>query len=62
MLLLFTDGLVERRRQTIDQALATFLDIASHSAADASRMADLLLARATSDTGDDACLITVRIR
>ncbi len=61
MLLLFTDGLVERRQQTIDQALAAFLDVASHPGPDASQLADLLLARATSDTGDDACLITVRI-
>jgi PAS domain-containing protein len=61
-LVLFTDGLIERRTQTIDEALDAFLAVASQPAADASRTADLLLARASSDTGDDACLITAHIR
>jgi PAS domain-containing protein len=61
-LLMFTDGLIERRDQPIDEALATLLQIASRPVGDIGDYADLLLAEATSDTGDDACLVAVRIR
>jgi PAS domain-containing protein len=61
-LLMFTDGLIERRDEPIDEALATLLQIASRPIGDIGDYADLLLAEAASDTGDDACLVAVRIR
>jgi len=61
-LLMFTDGLIERRDEPIDDALATLLQVASRPVGDIGDYADFLLAEAASDTGDDACLVAVRIR
>jgi hypothetical protein len=61
MLLLFTDGLIERRGQSITDSLADFVAATVPAAADADAQADRMLASALSDTGDDACLVTVRI-
>ena len=61
-LLMFTDGLIERRDEPIDEALATLLQVASRPVGDIGDYADFLLPEAASDTGDDACLVAVRIR
>jgi hypothetical protein len=61
-LLLFTDGLVERRDQPIDEALAFLLRAASRPIGRIADYADHLLNHATSDTGDDACLVAVQVR
>jgi len=61
-LLMFTDGLIERRDEPIDDALAKLLRFASHPVGDIGDYADHLLAKAASNTGDDACLVAVRIR
>ena len=61
-LLMFTDGLIERRDETIDEALATLLQAASRPVGDIGDYADFLLGEAASNTGDDACLVAVRIR
>jgi serine phosphatase RsbU (regulator of sigma subunit) len=70
-LLLFTDGLIERRGESIEDVLSEFVATvtASHSASTpdggeltAAARADQVLANAVSDTGDDACLVVVRIR
>ena len=70
-LLLFTDGLIERRDASIVDVLGDFV---THVAPDPERSdpdrpeptaaahADRILASAASDTGDDACLVAVRIR
>jgi serine phosphatase RsbU (regulator of sigma subunit) len=60
-LLLFTDGLIERRADSISDALREFTAAAVPVGADASAHADRILASAISDTGDDACLVAVRI-
>lgn len=60
-LLLFTDGLIERRADSISDALREFTAAAVPAGADASAHADRILASAISDTGDDACLVVVRI-
>jgi len=64
MLVFFTDGLIERRGESIGDALGQFVGAAGSTSgpdttADVS--ADRLLASAASDTDDDACLVTVRI-
>jgi PAS domain-containing protein len=61
-LLLFTDGLIERRDQPIDDAIAALLRAASRPVGDIGGYADHLLHGAASNTGDDACLVAVRVR
>jgi hypothetical protein len=60
-LLLFTDGLVERRADSISDALREFTAAAVPAGPDAASHADRILDNATSDTDDDACLVAVRI-
>jgi serine phosphatase RsbU (regulator of sigma subunit) len=60
-LLLFTDGLIERRADSISDALREFTAAAVPAAPDVSAHADRILNHAVSDTGDDACLVAVRI-
>jgi len=65
-LVLFTDGLIERRDESISDGLSGFAATAGavcgpRGAASADMCADRLLASATSDTDDDACLVAVRI-
>jgi PAS domain-containing protein len=62
LLLLFTDGLVERRDKGIDDALAALLETASRPAGTISEYADHLLSHGGGNTGDDACLVAVRVR
>jgi serine phosphatase RsbU (regulator of sigma subunit)/PAS domain-containing protein len=61
-LLLFTDGLVERRDTAIDDAMGALIELASRPVPDVEAFADLLLASTASDTGDDACLVAVHVR
>jgi serine phosphatase RsbU (regulator of sigma subunit) len=66
-MLLFTDGMIERRDTPITDALAQFAQRSvqpyqSGPQPSAARLADHVLAHAASDTGDDACLVAVRIR
>jgi hypothetical protein len=60
-LLLFTDGLIERRADSISDALSEFTAAAVPAGPDVSAHADRILNNAISDTGDDACLVAVRI-
>jgi PAS domain-containing protein len=60
-LLLFTDGLIERRADSISDALREFTAAAVPAGPDAASHADRVLRGATSDTGDDACLVAIRI-
>jgi serine phosphatase RsbU (regulator of sigma subunit) len=60
-LLLFTDGLIERRADSISDALREFTAAAVPAGPDVSAHADRILNHALSDTGDDACLVAVRI-
>ncbi len=63
-LLMYTDGLIERRAESIGDALGEFVAAASiQPGADstAAAHADRLIADTVSDTDDDACLVAVRI-
>ena len=67
-LLLFTDGLIERRGESIDDVLGEFVATLIPAAPTAGGLeltaaaqADQVLASTVSDTGDDACLVVVRI-
>lgn len=60
-LLLYTDGLIERRAASITDALAEFAAAAVPAGPDVDSHAARILASAASDTGDDACLLAIRI-
>ena len=60
-LLYYTDGLIERRAASISDALAEFAAAAVPAGPDLDALASRILASAVSDTGDDACLLAVRI-
>jgi len=64
ILLLFTDGLIERRDKPIDDALDILMQIASKAAGapgDIGSFADRVVAEASSNTDDDACLVAIRV-
>jgi serine phosphatase RsbU (regulator of sigma subunit) len=64
-LLLFTDGLIEQRGESIVDVLKEFvatLGMPHGQELTAAAQADQILANAVSDTEDDACLVAVRIR
>ena len=64
-LLLFTDGLIERRGESIVDVLDEFVTTVApypEGPEPAAAQADRILATAVSDTDDDACLVAVRIR
>jgi hypothetical protein len=60
-LLFYTDGLIERRAASISDALADLADAAIPGGPDAEAHASRIVAGAASDTGDDACLVVVRV-
>jgi serine phosphatase RsbU (regulator of sigma subunit) len=61
-LLFYTDGIIERRADSISDALAEFAAAAAPVGPDLDRHVAGILAGAVSDTGDDACLLAVRVR
>ena len=61
-LLLYTDGLVERRSSDLDEMTLRLEDLATElSAAPLPALCDELLARSRSDTSDDIALLAVRL-
>jgi serine phosphatase RsbU (regulator of sigma subunit) len=61
-LLFYTDGLIERRAVPISDGLVDFAAAATPVDPDLEVHVARILAGAASDTGDDACLMAVRIR
>jgi serine phosphatase RsbU (regulator of sigma subunit) len=61
-LLFYTDGLIERRTAPISEALVELALAAVPVDPDLNDHIDRILASAASDTGDDACLLAVRVR
>ncbi len=62
VLLLFTDGLIERRDQPIDDAIRSLLTIASRPVSDVSSYADDVVSATSANTDDDACLVAIHVR
>jgi len=60
-LLFFTDGLIERRAASISDVLAELAVTAQPGGPDAEAHASRIVAGAASDTGDDACLVVIRV-
>jgi serine phosphatase RsbU (regulator of sigma subunit) len=61
-LLFYTDGLIERRAACISDGVAEFAAAAAPAAPDLDTHVARILASAASDTGDDACLLAIRVR
>jgi serine phosphatase RsbU (regulator of sigma subunit) len=61
-LLLFTDGLVERRGASLDEALNALLEVAGEPTSGVQAHAEYILRRTRSDTDDDICLIVLHLR
>jgi serine phosphatase RsbU (regulator of sigma subunit) len=61
-LALFTDGLIERHDEAIDDSLKALLRLASGPVDDVARFADQLMGNDRSDTSDDACVVAVQVR
>ncbi|MFD0355268.1 SpoIIE family protein phosphatase [Streptomyces sp. NPDC127110] len=60
-LLMFTDGLVERRDASVQDSLADLLHTAGAGAGDLDGRLDALLTESWSDTDDDTCVIGVQV-
>ncbi len=61
ILLMYTDGLVERRDESVQDSLARLLTTAGPPTANLEQQLDRLLTHSASDTDDDTCLIGVRV-
>lgn len=61
-LLLYTDGLLERRDRTVNQSLEQLLRDAGPPTGDLEEDLDRLLTHSNSDTDDDTCIIGFRLR
>ncbi|MFD0327863.1 PP2C family protein-serine/threonine phosphatase [Streptacidiphilus monticola] len=62
-LLLYTDGLIERRHASLDQTLAVLRRTAEHlPEVGLDQQADVLVERSLGDTDDDSSLVLLRIR
>jgi len=57
MLLLYTDGLIERRHEHIDRGLARLQSVAAAPVANAAELADRIVADLCQDLADDCCVL-----
>lgn len=60
-LLMYTDGLVERRDSSVQESLGHLVRAAATTAGDLDGQLDRLLAESRSDTDDDTCVIGIRV-
>ncbi|MFE9910780.1 SpoIIE family protein phosphatase [Streptomyces clavifer] len=60
-LLMYTDGLIERRDTSVEDSLSQLLTTAKAAAPSLERRLDRLLTHSESDTDDDTCIIGVRV-
>ncbi|OAR26866.1 phosphatase [Streptomyces sp. ERV7] len=62
-LLLYTDGLIERRHDALDQGLETLVGLAERwSGCEVDEQVERLLEAATGDTDDDTSVVAIRVR
>ncbi|WP_406130713.1 SpoIIE family protein phosphatase [Streptomyces canus] len=60
-LLMYTDGLIERRDRSVEESLAQFLTIARAVPPTLDQQLDRLLTHSRSDTDDDTCIVGIRV-
>ncbi len=61
-LLMFTDGLIERRARSVQQSLGRLLTTAQDAGDDLERRLDHVLTHSNADTDDDTCLVGIHLR
>ncbi|MFG2693025.1 SpoIIE family protein phosphatase [Kitasatospora sp. NPDC048407] len=61
ILVLYTDGLIERRDQSVEEALDHLAQVLAEPAADLDTLLDRALELSVADTDDDTCLIAVEV-
>lgn len=61
-LLMYTDGLIERRDRTVQDSLEQLLALAGTAPPELEKHLDRLLTHSRSDTDDDTCLIGIEVR
>ncbi|MGY1456316.1 SpoIIE family protein phosphatase [Streptomyces sp. SS8] len=62
MLLMYTDGLIERRDRSLQESLDQLMALARDFGATLDKQLDRLLTYSNSDTDDDTCVVGVRMR
>ncbi|MEV6759906.1 SpoIIE family protein phosphatase [Streptomyces sp. NPDC051105] len=60
-LLMYTDGLIERRDRSVEESLAQMLTTARTVPSTLEQQLDRLLTHSRSDTDDDTCLVGIRV-
>ncbi|AXB42089.1 SpoIIE family protein phosphatase [Amycolatopsis albispora] len=61
ILLLYTDGLIERKGRSIDEAIAQLLTLAETPADSLEATLDTLLTHSNADTDDDTCIVGIQL-
>jgi anti-sigma regulatory factor (Ser/Thr protein kinase) len=61
VLLLFTDGLIERKDRSLQESLAQLLRTAQHPADRLEQRLDHLLTHSSADTDDDTCIVGIHV-
>ncbi|MFF8637059.1 SpoIIE family protein phosphatase [Streptomyces pilosus] len=60
-LLMYTDGLIERRDRTVEESLTHLLSTAADAPGTLDQRLDRLLTYSRSDTDDDTCIVGIRV-
>ncbi|MDO0929234.1 SpoIIE family protein phosphatase [Streptomyces sp. TG1A-8] len=60
-LLMYTDGLIERRDRSVEESLSHLLDTARSAPRTLDQQLDRLLTYSRSDTDDDTCIVGIRV-
>ncbi|GGM07165.1 transcription antitermination regulator [Streptomyces fumigatiscleroticus] len=60
-LLMYTDGLIERRDRSVEESLTQLLTTARHAPSTLDQQLDRLLTYSRSDTDDDTCIVGIRV-
>ncbi|WP_435056774.1 SpoIIE family protein phosphatase [Streptomyces capoamus] len=60
-LLMYTDGLIERRDRSVEESLSHLLDTARSAPGTLDQKLDRLLTYSRSDTDDDTCIVGIRV-
>ncbi|MGW4566763.1 SpoIIE family protein phosphatase [Streptomyces sp. NPDC004561] len=60
-LLMYTDGLIERRDRSVEESLSHLLDTARAAPRTLDQQLDRLLTYSRSDTDDDTCIVGIRV-
>jgi serine phosphatase RsbU (regulator of sigma subunit) len=61
-LLMYTDGLIERRDRSVEESLTQLLVQARTAPPTLDQQLDRLLTYSRSDTDDDTCIVGIRLR